>query len=220
MVKNLKSLAKRILQVGIPLGGPLKRFYGGLYTMHVFVREGSIFAVRFLYGEPLFRSQCESVGKGLWMEKLPDLQGRGRIVLGENVQLSGKPTIAFARHLEEIPEFVVGDNTFIAHNTVFGIARSIRIGKRCLIAGGTTIIDNDGHPLDAERRRRHEKLHRDEIHPVVIGDDVWLGGSVVVLKGVTIGDRAVVASRAVVTKNVEADTVVAGNPARVVKSLL
>jgi maltose O-acetyltransferase len=54
----------------------------------------------------------------------------------------------------------------------------------------------------------------------VIGDDVWVGNGAMILKGVTIGDRAVVAARAVVTKDVPPDTVVAGNPARVVKTLL
>ncbi len=219
MFKIIKPYLKRLLSVGIPVRGPVKSIFSFIYGMHILIREGFIFLMRFIYGEPLFRSQCEDVGAGLWMEKLPDIQGRGRIVIGKNVRISGKPTIAFSRHLQSQPEFIVGDGTFIAHNTVFAIAQSIRIGKNCLVAGGTTIIDNDGHPLDPDRRRRKDKLLIEEIQPVVIGDDVWLGGSAVVLKGVTIGDRAVVASRAVVTKDVAPDTVVAGNPARVVKEL-
>jgi maltose O-acetyltransferase len=55
--------------------------------------------------------------------------------------------------------------------------------------------------------------------PVIIGDDVWIGHGAVILKGVTIGDRAVIGAGAVVTRGVPADTVVAGNPARVVKRL-
>jgi acetyltransferase-like isoleucine patch superfamily enzyme len=57
------------------------------------------------------------------------------------------------------------------------------------------------------------------MRPVVLGDDVWVGAGAVILKGVTVGDGAVVAARAVVTRDVPADTVVAGNPARVVKRL-
>ena len=52
-----------------------------------------------------------------------------------------------------------------------------------------------------------------------IGDDVWIGGGSLILKGVSIGDRAIIAARSVVTKDVPADTVVAGNPARIVKQL-
>jgi acetyltransferase-like isoleucine patch superfamily enzyme len=53
--------------------------------------------------------------------------------------------------------------------------------------------------------------------PVVIGDDVWIAGEVIVLKGVEVGDRAILGTRAVVTRSVETETVVAGNPARPVK---
>jgi serine acetyltransferase len=219
MLNIPKAIMKRMLRSGIPVRGPVKSMFAFIYDIHILVRDGFIYVIRFLYSEPLFRSQCEDVGAGLWMEKLPDIQGRGRIIIGKDVRLSGKPTIAFSRHLQSPPELIVGDGTFIAHNTVFAIAQSVRIGKNCLIAGGTTIIDNDGHPLDPGRRRRKDRLLSEEIKPVVIGDDVWLGGSAVVLKGVTIGDRAVVASRAVVTKDVPPDTVVAGNPARVVKEL-
>jgi maltose O-acetyltransferase len=74
-------------------------------------------------------------------------------------------------------------------------------------------------PLDAERRRAGEPSPPESVRPVVIGNDVWIGTGAVILKGVTVGDRSVIAARAVVTRDVRPDAVVAGNPARVVKYL-
>ena len=81
------------------------------------------------------------------------------------------------------------------------------------------VYDLDGHPLDAERRRNGEPSPAEEIKPVVIGDDVWIGTGAVILKGVTIGDRAVIAARSVVTADVPCDVIVAGNPAKLIRNL-
>nr|WP_315850306.1 DapH/DapD/GlmU-related protein [Gemmata sp. SH-PL17] len=78
----------------------------------------------------------------------------------------------------------------------------------------------DGHPVDANRRRAGDPTPPESIAPVIIGDDVWIGRGAVILKGVSIGHRAIVAAHSVVTKNVPADAIVAGNPARVVKELV
>ena len=97
------------------------------------------------------------------------------------------------------------------------IGRSVRIGNHCLIAGGVQIFDMDGHPSDAAERRAGTAPPAESIRPVVISDDVWVGSGALILKGITIGARAIVAARAVVTRDVPADAIVAGNPARIVK---
>lgn len=216
---RVKNCAKAVLQFHIPAGGPLKYLFKGLYLLHKSVGEFLIWFVRFFWYEPLFRSQCERVGSGFQMEKLPYLTGSGRILIGKNVSFSGKPSIGFTTAVESEPTLEIGDETFIGHQTSFAIGRRITIGKNCLIAGGVTIRDYDGHPLDAEERRILRKVIAEEIRPVVIGDDCWIGGRALILKGVTIGSRSIVAARSVVTKDVPPDVIVAGNPARVVKSL-
>jgi acetyltransferase-like isoleucine patch superfamily enzyme len=215
----LKRLARRVLSVHVPVAGPTRGAFGVLYRGHVTAREAIIWAGRFFWFEPLFRSRCEAVGDGFQMEALPYLQGAGRILIGRDVRLSGKPTIAFATRVAAVPELVVGDGTFIGHQCAFSVGRSVRIGKNCLLAGGVRIIDMDGHPIDADARRRGEPTPADGIRPVVIGDDVWVGTGAVILKGVTVGDRAIVAAGAVVTRSVGADVIVAGNPAKVIRSL-
>lgn len=212
----LKRCAKCLLSVHIPVNAVTRPFYRLLYRLHVCIRESWIGVKKFLWTEPLFRSQCESVGTGLRMEELPYIAGSGRIVLGERVRLSGQPQISFGRGDAEL---AIGDGTFVGHACGFNAGKSIRIGRHCLLATGVLVYDLDGHPLDAERRRAGEPSADDDIKPVVIGDDVWIGTGALILKGVTIGDRAVVAARSVVTADVPADAIVAGNPAKVVRML-
>jgi acetyltransferase-like isoleucine patch superfamily enzyme len=114
---------------------------------------------------------------------------------------------------------IIGDDTFVGHDCKFQVADSIRIGNHTYVAGSVSVRDFDGHPVDAIQRRAKEPTPPEGIRPVVIGEDVWIGAGAVILKGVTVGSRSVVAAMAVVTKDVPADAVVAGNPARVIKLL-
>ena len=154
------------------------------------------------------------------MELLPYLSGHGRIVIGDRVRISGKPSIAFSNRLNAQPELRIGDGTFIGHGCHFGIAESIQIGRNCLLAGGASVRDLDGHPIDAALRRSGEPTPPTGVRAVVIEDDVWIGANAIILKGVTIGARSIVGAGAVVSRDVPPDCVVAGNPARVVKELL
>lgn len=217
---RLKSTARAALGFHLPVNRVTRPLWRSLYTLHVTVREGWIWARRFFWNEPLFRSQCASVGSGLWMEELPYLQGHGEITLGSRVRLSGKPHFAFCNRHFEYPELAIGDATFVGHLCDFRIARRVSIGDHCLIAGGVTIADYDGHPLDACSRRAGDTSSLAEIRPVEIGNDVWIGHGAVILKGVKIGDRAVIGAHAIVTRDVPPDCVVAGNPARPVRDLL
>ena len=90
----------------------------------------------------------------------------------------------------------------------------IRIGSHVLFGPGVQIYTAT-HPIDYLKRRDDLEYAK----PISIGDDCWIGGNVVICPGVVIGERAIIGAGSVVTKNVAADTVVAGNPAKVIKSL-
>jgi acetyltransferase-like isoleucine patch superfamily enzyme len=216
---TLKRAARYILQFHLPVSGWNKPIFGLLYRAHVLARESIAWALRFFWYEPLFRSQCVAVGGAFRMEQLPYMTGRGRIVIGDSVRLSGKPSLGFSNRLDDPPELLIGDGTFIGHACSINVAESVRIGKHCLLAGGVRISDFDGHPVDARRRRDHEPTPADAVRPVVIGDDAWLGAEAVILKGVTVGERSIVGTGSVVTRDVPPDVVVAGCPARIVKRL-
>jgi acetyltransferase-like isoleucine patch superfamily enzyme len=215
----LKRTARAVLTCHVPVSTPIRPLFRQLYNLHVLGREALAFALRFCWFEPLFRSQCVSVGDLFQMEQLPYIAGRGRIVIGNSVRLSGKSSFGFNPRFGLDPSIVIGSGTFIGHACGFSVAASITIGERCLIAGGVSVRDFDGHPIDFQRRRENQLPSATEVRPVSIGNDVWIGAGAMILKGVTIGDRAIVGAGAVVTRNVPADCIVAGNPARVVRQL-
>ncbi len=216
---GLKRAARRGLSCHMPVTELTRPVFAMLFGLHVVVREACAWIVRFLWSEPLFRSQCASVGAGFRMERLPYLLGRGTISIGRDVRLSGKSNIGFSNRYGREPALTIGDGTFIGHDCSFSIADSITIGRHCLLAGGVSVRDHDGHSVDARERRENRPAPPESIRPIVIGDDVWIGADAIILKGVTIGDRAVVGAGAVVTGDVPPDSVIVGNPARVVKKI-
>ncbi|MFW5661368.1 MAG: acyltransferase [Oceanicaulis sp.] len=110
-------------------------------------------------------------------------------------------------------EIRIGDCCFFAGGVRILAARSITIGDGALLAKSVTITDSDWHGL-------YDRIDpKPEARPVVIGRNVWLGDGAFVSKGVTIGDNCVIGARSVVTKDIPANTVAAGSPARPVKAL-
>lgn len=95
---------------------------------------------------------------------------------------------------------------------------SIVIGKNVLIAAGTNIVDANGHSL-APRYARFRANFKDTPRGIVIGDHVWIGMNAIILKGVEIGECAVISAGAVVRESVPPFAVVEGNPAKVVRIL-
>lgn len=91
----------------------------------------------------------------------------------------------------------------------------VRIGADVLFGPEVVIMDSDGHPVD---RRLPDRVEHLRMAPVEIGDHAWIGFGAVIMKGVRIGHHAVVAARAIVTRDVPPHAVVAGNPARIVKT--
>ncbi len=152
------------------------------------------------------------------MEKLPYITGSGDISIGSNVRLSGKSGIGFNTRFGR-PRLSIGDGTFIGHDCSFSLAREITIGNHCLLAGRVQVRDNDGHPIDAERRRAGEPVSPNQIEPVSIGNDVWIGAGAMILKGVHIGDGSIIGAASVVTKDVPAGVIFAGNPGRIVRPI-
>lgn len=108
----------------------------------------------------------------------------------------------------------VGSGFYCNFNCVILDVAPVTIGDRVLL-GPAVQIYTATHPLDAAARAGGLEGGS----PVRIGDDVWIGGGAIVLPGVTIGDRAVIGAGSVVTKDLPADVVAAGNPARVIRKL-
>ncbi|MFH9736485.1 sugar O-acetyltransferase [Streptomyces roseolus] len=108
----------------------------------------------------------------------------------------------------------IGEDTFVNYNLTALDVAPITIGRDCQIGPNVQLL-TPTHPVEPGPRR--DKL--EAARPITIGDNVWLGGGAIVLAGVTIGDNSVIGAGSVVTKDVPANVVAVGNPARVIRSI-
>ena len=165
--------------------------------------------------EPLFKAYCKQYGRrlrtGIYLHWI---QGDGDIVIGDDVYLDGKSSISFAARFADRPLLQIGDHTSIGHNCQLTIGKEIRIGRHCLIAANVSMFDSSGHATDPELRRQGSPPADDQVRPITLEDNVWIGHNAIIYPGVTIGEGSIVSAGAVVTTEVPAYTVVAGNPAR------
>jgi acetyltransferase-like isoleucine patch superfamily enzyme len=134
---------------------------------------------------------------------------RGRFIAGDHCVVDRDMTIECRGTLE------IGARTIFGHHCTLASVESVSIGSDCLIAEMVAIRDHD-HRFDGPLSVPINKQGA-AASPVMIGNNVWLAGKVTVLKGVTIGDNAVVGANAVVTKDIPANAVAVGVPARVIR---
>jgi acetyltransferase-like isoleucine patch superfamily enzyme len=122
----------------------------------------------------------------------------------------------------------IGDLVYIGDSVIISTRECIRIGSRTMLAHGVQIFDNDSHPVDAGDRHAdyldliegRQRTHLIPSAPVEIGEDCWVGANSIVLKGVKIGNRSIIAAGSVITTDIDDDCVAAGNPAKIVRSLV
>lgn len=113
-------------------------------------------------------------------------------------------------------EIRIGNNVGISGATIYA-RKSIIIGDNTLIGGNTKIIDNDFHPVDPEIRRKTPNENMG-LRPIEIGENVFIGCNCLILKGTKIGDNTVIGAGSVVSGEIPANCVAAGNPARVIRN--
>jgi acetyltransferase-like isoleucine patch superfamily enzyme len=143
-----------------------------------------------------------------------------RLDVGEQSQVIG--SIVFERNNSLIS---IGCRSFIS--SILISAQKIEIGNDVLISWGTTIVDHNSHSVSFSKRKEDSVKwldgDKDWTHvktaPVRINDKVWIGFNSIILKGVTIGEGAVIGAGSVVTKDVPEWTVVGGNPAHIIREI-
>lgn len=160
-----------------------------------------------------------SFGYGSQIARTRRLTNPGRIHLGSWVEIgvgARLEVVAPEYGGTAVGEILIGDKTKIEDFVHIGAAGSVTLGAGCLLASHVYISDHD-HGLTGppERISRRPLI----VEPVVLGERVWLGQNVCVLKGVRIGDDAVIGAGSVVTRDVPARLVAAGVPAKVIRRL-
>jgi acetyltransferase-like isoleucine patch superfamily enzyme len=155
---------------------------------------------------------CTEVGALTRLRGRAIIANSGTIRLGSKVKLVGVPVPIELVALTGA-ELSIGDGTSINRGVSICAQKSIRIGSNCGIGNDCLIFDTDFHTVGDHQSRAADAS------PVSIGDNVWLAARSVVLKGVTIGNGAVVCAGSVVATNVAPYTMVGGVPARVIRKL-
>lgn len=160
-------------------------------------------------------------GKGYKIQIATQFLGKGNIYI-ENATIGVWPSPGFVNNSTYIEardthaEIKIEEGTIINNCAqIIADKTKIYIGKHCLIGQNFFVTDSDFHGLKIEDRTNGNY----ECLPVNIEDNVFIGSNVTILKGVTIGAGAVIANGSIVTKNVPANTLVAGIPSRVIKNL-
>ena len=134
-----------------------------------------------------------------------------------------KAAISFDRERAKI---IIGDRTFIGTSNIV-IADKIEIGNDVLIAWGCTIVDHNSHSIYWEKREQDvtnwvngkKDWTNVKVKKIKICNKAWIGFNSIILKGITIGEAAVVSAGSVVTRDVPPYTIVGGNPARIIKKI-
>jgi acetyltransferase-like isoleucine patch superfamily enzyme len=169
----------------------------------------------------ILAARCTSLGRHIQLDgEVPEIHGPGEIHVGDGVSIGPQQSWVVGIKVYDDARLTIGAHTTLNYRTLISCAKSVTIGRYCRFAGEIKIFDNNSHPTDFLQRRDHGgRMSAADVAPVVIEDDVWIGNNSIVLKGVHIGRGAIVAAGSIVTKDVPAHTIVAGNPARVVKRL-
>ncbi len=194
-----------------------KLIFRPIYELLVLWRfVGRLFFEKLIY-VPVFKSRCSRCGPGLRLPNgIPWLEGDLEVKLGSNVIIEKSSFLAGS--IFEKTTLEIGDRTFIGDRTSISVGKSVEIGKDCLIAGECFICDNDGHPVEPNKRLRKQPVQRESVKPVVIHDNVWICKNVVILKGVTIGKGSIVAANSLVNGNVPPNCIVMGVPSKIIRS--
>ena len=160
--------------------------------------------------------QFDAVGRGLVFFGPQHVEVNGpRVVLGDNVHMMATPDrrIRFTVHSEPGGHIDVGDAVIVLPGVRVSSATQVRIGPNCMLATNCYLTDADWHDV-------YDRTSAPgSCAPVTLHENVWIGDSAIVCKGVTIGANSVIGAGAVVASDIPANVIAAGNPARVIKPL-
>jgi acetyltransferase-like isoleucine patch superfamily enzyme len=199
----------------VPENEMTRALYRTLYYAHDMYEGARELVGGKLVFEPMVRARVHSVGEGTRFAALPYIVGHAKITIGANCTFNYFKVDS--GHFVDEPELVIGDRCYFSTGVIFSVNQRITLGNNIGVAAGTVISDSGNHPSDAEARARGDDMSVDEIAPVTIEDNVWIGRNCQIHKGVTIGRGAVVAGGSVVVSDVPAGALAMGVPARFVK---
>ena len=213
--RTLRRIAKAVRSSTLPLPKVLHPVLRGLFYAHWAVLRTGAFLLNYFYREPLFRGRCVSVGKRFRMSRMPFVVGHASIYIGDDVNFFGQVDI-FSGGIFAEPKLILKDRVDIGHAVVFVVNKEIAIEEDVNVASGVRFMDTDAHPKDTAERIADLPPRPEEVKPIRVCRSAWIGGGSAIMKGVTIGEGAIIGVNSVVVTDIPPYTVAMGNPARVV----
>jgi acetyltransferase-like isoleucine patch superfamily enzyme len=212
---GIRKVVKGLLHSNLPVPFFLRPLYRLLYGLHFGVLFACRWALNYFYREPAFRSRCTSVGRNLRLWLLPDVRGHAKIYIGNNVSIYGHLGVGSGRIFDN-PTLIIKDGVDLGHNVFITVNKEVIIEEQANIASNVSIVDTDGHPRDPELRAQGLPPGPEDVKPVRICRRAWIGQGCYIMKGVTIGEAAIIGVNSVVITDIPPFSVALGNPARVV----
>jgi acetyltransferase-like isoleucine patch superfamily enzyme len=211
----LRTLARFFLYPRAPIL-PLffKPVLAALYQFHFFVIRLSRMMVTVLYRHPLLQGRCASMGRNVSIDGLPFINGHCEIYIGDDAWLGGRITIQSGRFLDN-PRFLIGARSKLSWNLNVTVNREVIVEEDVLISYDCRISDSDGHPRQLDLRLANAPLDPRDIRPVRICRGAWIGNGSHIMKGVTIGEGAIIGANSVVITDIPPFALAFGNPAEV-----
>jgi acetyltransferase-like isoleucine patch superfamily enzyme len=191
--------------------------HGGLPTLLRFMSKHGM--INFKYGRLLFRILRRKLRLGSRL-KLDGIAFVGpRVVLqvgkGAQIELGRWSWLGHGTKIRcHEGRVSVGAKTVMGQECTISAFQSVKIGRECVIADRVMFIDFDHGVVEVDRPIRLQGIYKRDVD---VGNNVWIGYGACILRGVTVGDNAVIGTNAVVTKDVPANAVVAGLPAKVIR---
>jgi len=181
-----------------------------------FIKKAYLNFQRF-YVNRFIRPQLDRLGPGFTFMKPWHVELFGSpIIIGKHVNViassDNKVRLSVWPETKGQGRIVIGDYCLICSGVRIGSAAKVVIGDNCMLASNAYVTDSDWHDI-------YNRISVGKTEPVTINENVWIGDSVIVCKGVTIGENSIIGAGAVVAGDIPPNTIAAGNPARVVKQL-
>ena len=198
-------------------GAPLP-LHGGALTLLRFMRRRGMLTPRYLrlVAGLLRRRYLSPSGRRIGLDGLAFIAPRARLEIGRHarVELGRWSWVGRGTQIRCHEGTVsIGAKTVLGQECTISAYQHVSIGRECIIADRVMMIDFDHVMADPERPIRLQGIYKRDVR---VGNNVWIGHGASILRGVTVGENSVIGAGAVVTRDVPADTVVAGVPARVI----
>ncbi len=154
------------------------------------------------------------MGRNVSIDGLPYVEGHAEIHIGNDVWLGGKISITSGRFLDR-PQLIIKDRAEISWNVSIVVNQEVVIEEDARISFDCRISDSDGHRREADLRAANAPVDPRDIRPVRICRNAWIGNGAHIMKGVTIGEGAIIGANSVVIGDIPPYSLALGNPAEV-----